>query len=69
MDEAQTRLVIFQDAGQAVEVRLDAGHDTVWLSQRQMAELFETTPENVLMHLKTSFVTPNWPRRQLLRIS
>lgn len=55
MDEAQTRLVIFQDAGQTVEVRLDAGHDTVWLSQRQMAELFDTTPENVLMHLKNIF--------------
>lgn len=37
------------DGGVRVEVRLD--RDTVWLTQRQMAELFETTPENVLMHL------------------
>jgi len=29
--------------------------ETVWLTQRQMAELFETTPENVLMHLKNIF--------------
>jgi hypothetical protein len=36
--------------GVRVEVRLD--RDTVWLTQRQMSELFETTPENVLMHLK-----------------
>ncbi|MBW6493780.1 MAG: virulence RhuM family protein [Burkholderiaceae bacterium] len=38
------------DGGVRVDVKLD--HDTVWLTQRQMGELFETTPENVLMHLK-----------------
>jgi hypothetical protein len=38
------------DGGVRVEVKLD--RDTVWLTQRQMSELFETTPENVLMHLK-----------------
>lgn len=36
-----------------VEVKLD--RDTVWLTQRQMSELFETTPENVLMHLKNIY--------------
>lgn len=30
--------------------------ETVWLTQRQMGELFDTTPENVLMHLKNIFV-------------
>lgn len=38
------------DGAVCVEVKLD--RDTVWLTQRQMAELFDTTPENVLMHLK-----------------
>lgn len=55
MSDAQTELVIFEDAGQPVEVRLDTVGETVWLSQRQMAELFGTTPENVLMHLKNVF--------------
>ena len=36
-----------------VDVRLE--QDTVWLTQRQMSEIFETTPENVLMHLKNVF--------------
>lgn len=40
--------------GQAqVDVRLE--RDTVWLTQRQMADVFETTPENVLMHLNNVF--------------
>jgi hypothetical protein len=39
------------------EVRLDVRleHETVWLTQRQMATLFEMTPENVLMHLKNVY--------------
>lgn len=36
-----------------VDVRLE--QDTVWLTQRQMSEIFGTTPENVLMHLKNVF--------------
>ncbi|NLD13842.1 MAG: hypothetical protein GX665_01970 [Gammaproteobacteria bacterium] len=40
--------------GQAqLEVALE--QDTVWLSQAQMAQLFDTTPENVLMHLRNIF--------------
>ena len=29
--------------------------ETTWLTQRQMSGLFETTPENVLMHLKNVY--------------
>ena len=38
-----------------VDVRLD--RETVWLSQRQMAEVFGTTPENVQMHLRNIFTS------------
>ena len=38
-----------------VDVRLD--RETVWLTQRQMAEVFDTTPENVLMHLRNVFAS------------
>ena len=39
------------------EARVDVCFDkeTVWLTQRQMAEVFQTTPENVLMHLRSVF--------------
>ena len=36
-----------------VDVRLD--RETVWLTQRQMPEVFDTTPDNVLMHLRNVF--------------
>lgn len=42
-----------QDGQVRVDVRLE--RETVWLTQRQMADLFDTTPENVIMHLKNIF--------------
>jgi len=46
-------IVIFEGDTQAVEVRLDG--ETLWLTQRQMGELFGTTAENVLMHLRNIY--------------
>ena len=48
-------IVIYQsaDGSIATEVRLEG--ETVWLTQRQMGELFATTPENVLMHLNNIY--------------
>jgi hypothetical protein len=41
------------DGDVRVEVKLD--RDTVWLTQRQMAELFDTSADNVGLHLKNIF--------------
>jgi len=43
----------YQTGGDGVEVRVEEG--TIWLSQKNMGLLFETTPENVLLHLKNIF--------------
>lgn len=53
--EEQAPIGIYEDADKAVEVRLDTDRETVWLTQRQMGALFDTTPENVLMHLKNIY--------------
>ena len=36
-----------------MECRFDKG--TIWLSQAQFAELFQTTPQNVTLHLKAIY--------------
>jgi hypothetical protein len=36
-------------------VRLDADQETVWLTQAQMAELFDVKPQNITMHLKNIY--------------
>jgi hypothetical protein len=42
-----------EDGRDRVEVRLDG--ETVWLSQAQMAALFETTKQNISLHLRNIF--------------
>ena len=46
-------IVIFEAESHRVEVRLEG--ETLWLTQKQMGELFGTSPENVLIHLKNIF--------------
>ena len=51
----ETPIIIYQDAGKAVEVRLDTGQETVWLSQAQMADLFGRDQSVVSRHIRTVF--------------
>ena len=49
------QVIVYEvEGGEArVDVRLD--RDTVWLTQRQMADLFETSTDNVSLHLSNIF--------------
>lgn len=46
---------IFTSADGKAHLQVALEEETVWLSQAQMAQLFDTTPENILMHLKNIF--------------
>ncbi|MCY4371461.1 MAG: virulence RhuM family protein [bacterium] len=48
-------IVVYGAPDGAVRVDVRLGRETVWLTQRQMADVFDTTPENVLMHLRNVF--------------
>ncbi|MGR8978500.1 MAG: RhuM family protein [Gammaproteobacteria bacterium] len=52
MKNAEQQVAIYQtsDGKTHLDVRLE--QESVWLTQRQMSEVFDTTPENILMHLK-----------------
>ena len=52
---SDSQIVIYQtESGQTkIDVRLE--NETVWLSQKSMAELFQTTVPNINMHLKNIF--------------
>ena len=51
----EDKIVIYQtDDGQTqIDVRLE--NDTVWLTQAQMAELFQKTPQNITMHIRNAY--------------
>jgi len=48
-------VLIYQAEDGSVQTEVTLIEDTVWLTQRQMGELFGTTPENVLMHLRNIY--------------
>ncbi len=47
------QILIYQDGATRLQVRLDGR--TVWLTQAAMAELYQTTPQNVTIHLKSIY--------------
>lgn len=52
---SQQQIQLFTSADGQAQLQVALEHETVWLSQAQMGQLFDTTPENVLMHLKNIF--------------
>ena len=53
--EEKNNIVIYQleDGKTEIDVKLDG--ETVWLSQQQMAELYDTTKQNISLHIKNIF--------------
>jgi hypothetical protein len=39
-------------SGDGVQIEIKFDGDTVWATQKQIAELFQTTPQNITLHLK-----------------
>jgi hypothetical protein len=49
-DSAPGQILIYQDAGLNLQVRLDG--QTVWLTQLQIADLFQTSKQNISLHIQ-----------------
>jgi len=49
-DSAPGQILIYQDAGLNLQVRLDG--QTVWLTQLQMSDLFQTSKQNISLHIQ-----------------
>lgn len=49
----QGQLLIYSDGGLNLQVRLEG--QTVWLTQAQMAELYQTTPQNITLHIQSIY--------------
>ena len=48
-------IIIYNTEDGKVKINLRLENDTVWLNQLEIAELFETTKQNVSKHIKTIF--------------
>ncbi|MGD0774528.1 MAG: RhuM family protein [Candidatus Solibacter sp.] len=55
MAEAPSEILIYQSPDGKTRVDVTLADETVWLSQAQMAELFQTTKQNISLHVKNVF--------------
>ena len=47
----QTSIIVYNNGDTKISVSVSPTEETVWLSQRQIADLFETTQQNVSLHI------------------
>ena len=55
MDENNSEIVIYQNPDGKIRLDVLLEDETVWLTQKLMAELFGTTPQNITLHLKNIY--------------
>lgn len=53
MNNSEILLYQTEDGQTKIDVRLE--DETVWLSQKQMVELFQTTKQNISLHIRNIF--------------
>ena len=57
----QSSIVLYQTEDGRTRIQCRFENETIWLTQAQMAELFQTTPQNVTLHLKAIFAEGELP--------
>lgn len=55
MKSNDTEIIIYQSEDGATKIDVRMEDETVWLTQAQMAELFQTTPQNITLHIKNVY--------------
>ena len=55
MDNANGDIIIYQTDDGLTKIDVKVQDETVWLSQQQMAELYDTTKQNISLHIKNVF--------------
>jgi hypothetical protein len=55
MEENKSQIIIYQTENGETKLDVRFQDETVWLTQKLMSELFQTTPQNITIHLKNIF--------------
>lgn len=50
-----SEIILYTTTDGKANIKLYADNGTVWLTQAQMAELFNTTPQNITLHIKNIY--------------
>ena len=65
----ENEIVLFETEDEKVRLTVPIQEDTVWLTQAQMTELFDTSKQNVSLHINSALKRESWTKTQLSRIS
>lgn len=55
METMNKSIEIYKTSDDQVEIQVEFDKDTVWLSQNQMASLFDQTKQNISLHINNCF--------------
>ena len=55
VNDSENKLVLYTDKHGGVELRADVKEDTIWATQAQIAQVFDTTIPNINIHLKSIY--------------
>ena len=55
MEEKNNNIVIYQTDSGMINIDVKFADETLWLSQQQMADLYDTTKQNISLHIKNIF--------------
>ena len=49
------RILIYQNEKGDTKIDVYFEEDTIWMTQRSMAELYQVTPQNITLHIKNIY--------------
>jgi len=59
-------LILYTTEDGKTSIQLKAQEETVWLTQMEIADLFQTTKQNISLHIKNIFSTNELPESVVL---
>lgn len=62
MKDAENKVILYRDESGNAEMSVLFAEDDVWITQAQMAELYDTTVPNISMHISNIFDEEELPR-------
>ena len=60
---------IYQTKDGALQLRTDVTNETIWANQKQIAQIFEVTPQNITIHLKNIFSSGELDEKSTCKVS
>lgn len=69
MVDKQTDIVIYKQKGKAPTLEVRVAEDTVWLSQRQMSELFDKNVMTINEHIRNIYSERELSKKATIRKS